>query len=194
MNSRSAHCPTSYGSGKIPTLLDADGSSSGYHNDHPVGENATVSAALGAANFGNNAAPSSGNGLQYTITGTAPTQAITAIASAGTYTTFMTSYGAPALMKGATASRPRSTLRRSLPGLHHLPQPARHERLRGLRQQQDRGSATGTYATYFFINGPYNVNDVTPHPTTANSTTQFCRQCHMGEQNESNGGTLTTTF
>ena len=28
------------------------------------------------------------------------------------------------------------------------------------------GTATGTYATYFFINGPYNVNDVTPHPTS----------------------------
>jgi len=56
------------------------------------------------------------------------------------------------------------------------------------------GSGTGTYATYFFINGPYNVNDVTPHPTSANSTTQFCRQCHFGESNESNGGTLPTTF
>ena len=43
------------------------------------------------------------------------------------------------------------------------------------------------YATYFFVNGPYNPM-ITPDPTghTAPSTTQFCRQCHFGEANESN--------
>jgi nitrate/TMAO reductase-like tetraheme cytochrome c subunit len=58
------------------------------------------------------------------------------------------------------------------------------------------GSATGTYATYFFVNGPYNVNAVglNTNGTLATSTTQFCRQCHFGEANESNGGTLPTQF
>src|SRR5579864_4047551 len=35
---------TTYGSGKIPTLLGNDGSTAGnYSNDHPVGQNATIS-------------------------------------------------------------------------------------------------------------------------------------------------------
>ena len=62
--------PTSYGSGKIPTLLGADGTTNlsgnntdggNYNNDHPIGENATVSAVLGT--YYNNAT----NGLNYTI-------------------------------------------------------------------------------------------------------------------------------
>jgi nitrate/TMAO reductase-like tetraheme cytochrome c subunit len=54
------------------------------------------------------------------------------------------------------------------------------------------GLATGTYATMFFVIGPYN-----PATTTAgaNQTAQFCRQCHGGEANESNGNlTLPTIF
>ena len=37
------------------------------------------------------------------------------------------------------------------------------------------------YATYFFVNGPYNPNLQTYASTSAPSTTQFCRQCHFGE-------------
>ena len=58
------------------------------------------------------------------------------------------------------------------------------------------GQTTGYYATYFFINGPYNPN-ITPDGTgkTAPSTTQFCRQCHFGEANEANNtNTITTQF
>ena len=61
--------PSSYGVGKIPTLLGADGATNlggsteggNYNNDHPIGENATISAALGS--FYNNAT----NGLTYVI-------------------------------------------------------------------------------------------------------------------------------
>jgi len=56
------------------------------------------------------------------------------------------------------------------------------------------GSATGTYGTFFFINGPYDVANTTVPATQASSTTQFCRQCHFGESNEAAGGTLTTAF
>ena len=35
----------------IPTLLGADGSTAGYNNDHPVGESATLQAALGTAYY-----------------------------------------------------------------------------------------------------------------------------------------------
>jgi cytochrome c553 len=54
------------------------------------------------------------------------------------------------------------------------------------------GLPTGNYATMFFIRGPYN-----PATTTAgsNQTAQFCRSCHGGEANESNGGgAIPTTF
>ena len=42
------------------------------------------------------------------------------------------------------------------------------------------------YATYFFINAPYNPNLQTYASTSAPSTTEFCRQCHFGESNEAN--------
>ena len=53
------------------------------------------------------------------------------------------------------------------------------------------GLPTGNYATMFFIRAPYN-----PASGTANSnqTAQFCRQCHGGEGNESNGANIPTTF
>ncbi len=183
--------PTSYGAGKIPTLLGADGSSSGYHNDHPVGENAAVSSALGSA-YGTGAAT---NGLNYTITGTSPSQGISAVTAIGTYAQFMTSYGAPALMKGAHSyGTPVNAA-----GVPYVVCTTCHNQhvmnvYAASATSPIAGAATGTYATYFFINGPYNVNDVTAHPTSANSTTQFCRQCHFGEANESNGGTLPTSF
>ena len=43
------------------------------------------------------------------------------------------------------------------------------------------------YATFFFINGPYNPNlQGKLTAGQAASTTQFCRQCHFGEANEAN--------
>jgi len=51
------------------------------------------------------------------------------------------------------------------------------------------------YATYFFINGPYNPNINNVSNTNAPSTTQFCRQCHFGESNEANNtNNITTVF
>lgn len=54
------------------------------------------------------------------------------------------------------------------------------------------GLPSGYYATMFFVRAPYN-----PASGTANSnqTAQFCRQCHGGEGNESQGSyTIPTTF
>jgi hypothetical protein len=53
------------------------------------------------------------------------------------------------------------------------------------------GLPSGNYATMFFLRGPYNPASGT---TNSNQTAQFCRQCHGGEANESNGGTAGTTF
>jgi hypothetical protein len=183
--------PSSYGTGAIPTLLGADGSSSGYHNDHPVGENATVSAALGSA-YGTGAAT---NGLNYTITGTSPSQAISAITAIGQYVTFMSNYGAPALMKGAHSyGTPVNAA-----GVPYLVCTTCHNQhsmniYASSATSPITGVTNGTYATYFFINGPYNVNNVAVSSTTASSTTQFCRQCHFGESNEAAGGSIPTAF
>jgi len=190
--------PTSYGGGAIPTLLGADGSSSAYHNDHPVGENATISAVLGTA-YGTGAAT---NGLNYTITGTTPSQGISAIAAVGQYSTFMTSYGAPALMKGAHSyGTPVNAA-----GVPYVVCTTCHNQhsmniYTSSATSPIAGVTNGTYATYFFINGPYNVNDTThmsggaAMASTAQSTTQFCRQCHFGESNEAAGATnIKTTF
>jgi hypothetical protein len=52
------------------------------------------------------------------------------------------------------------------------------------------GVTPGYYETMFFMVGPYN-----PASTTAgsNQTAQFCRQCHGGEANESNGSLVLPT-
>jgi len=179
--------PSSYGSAKIPTLLGADGTGAGvYNNDHPVGEVATINAVLGS--FYNDAA----NGLTFAVSSTA----VTSVTAAGQYAQFVTSYGAPALQKGAH-SFPTPITATGAPYVVCTTCHDQHVMNVYTSSATNPIAADGggkTYAKFFFVNGPYNVNDVSVHPTSANSTTQFCRQCHFGESNEANGGTLPTTF
>jgi cytochrome c553 len=57
---------------------------------------------------------------------------------------------------------------------------------------KNSGLPTGNYATMFFLRGPYNPASGT---AGSNQTAQFCRQCHGGEANESNGSyAIPTTF
>jgi len=187
--------PTSYGAAKIPTLLGNDntinlGSSTDggdYNNDHPIGENATVSAALGS--YYNNAT----QGITWTIS---TANAISSIAVAGQYASFVASYGAPVLFKGAHSyGTPLNAA--NVPYLvcttcHDQHSMNVYSVVGG--QNTIAGNATGTYAKFFFVNAPYNPGNVTVGATQAASTTQFCRQCHFGESNEANGGTLPTAF
>ncbi len=54
------------------------------------------------------------------------------------------------------------------------------------------GLTPGYYKTMFFMVGPYNPGSGT---AGSNQTAQFCRQCHGGEANESNGTySIPTTF
>jgi len=53
------------------------------------------------------------------------------------------------------------------------------------------GLARGTYPTMFFLRGPYNPNNMNPN---ANSTSQFCRQCHADKSNEMNGSSAATVI
>jgi hypothetical protein len=178
--------PSSYGTGHIPTLLGNDGTGSEiYNNDHPVGESATLSAVLGSY-YGDGT-----NGITFTVSG----GKITSITTAGQYQSFVNSYGAPALFKGAY-SYPTPVNASNVPYLVCTTCHDQHVMnvYAASANSPIAGSATGTYAKYFFVNGPYNVNNVSVPPTQAASTTQFCRQCHFGESNEANGGSLPTAF
>ena len=186
--------PTSYGTAKIPTLLGADGTTNigsstdggNYNNDHPIGESATISAAMGT--YYNNAT----NGLTYTVAA----GAITAITPAGQYSQFITSYGAPVLLKGAhsygTPVNAANVPYVVCTTCHDQHSMNVYSVVGG--GNNIAGNTTGTYAKYFFINGPYNPNTVNVPLGYAASTTQFCRQCHFGESNEANGCTLPTLF
>ncbi len=53
------------------------------------------------------------------------------------------------------------------------------------------GLAKGTYPTMFFLRAPYNPNNTNPN---ANSTSQFCRQCHADKSNEMSGSSAATVI
>jgi hypothetical protein len=165
---------TTYGSQPIPTLLGNDGTTAGnYTNDHPVGTNATIRG---------------GNGLVWT--GTTFT-----ITPGSQYDQFVTNYGWPALAPGKwsnpwginTAGQP-FVLCTTCHNQHVM---TVYTSTKASQIQKDGGGKF--YATYFFINGPYNPNLQTYASTRAPSTTQFCRQCHFGEANEANNTTTITT-
>jgi len=159
---------TTYGSNPIPTLLGNDGTTAGnYTNDHPVGVNATIS---------------SGNGLvwannTFTVTPGSP------------YAQFVANYGWPALAPGKWSS-PWGINGSGKPYVvcttcHNQHIMTVYTSTASSPIQGDGGGKF--YATYFFINGPYNPNlQGKIGQTQAASTTQFCRQCHFGEANEAN--------
>ena len=187
--------PSSYGVAKIPTLLGADGTTNlggstdggNYNNDHPIGESATLSAVLGS--YYSDAT----NGITWTIStagfdhqrrGRRPVSK------------FVTSYGAPVLFKGAhsygtpvNASNIPYVVCTTCHDQHSM----NVYSVVGAGNPI-AGNATGTYAKYFFINARTTRTQSTFRWDTAASTTQFCRQCHFGESNEANGGTLPTAF
>jgi nitrate/TMAO reductase-like tetraheme cytochrome c subunit len=159
---------TTYGGGKIPTLLGNDGTAAGnYTNDHPVGLNATIR---------------SGNGLvwannTFTVTAGSP------------FANFQANYGWPALAPGKWSS-PWGINGAGQPYVvcttcHNQHVMTVYTSTAASQIVKDGGGKY--YATYFFINGPYNPNlQGKIGAGQAASSTQFCRQCHFGEANEAN--------
>jgi hypothetical protein len=166
---------TAYGSLPIPTLLGNDGTTAGnYNNDHPVGVNATIR---------------SGNGL--TWTGTTFT-----VTAGSPYAQFIANYGYPALAPGKW-SNPWAINGAGNP--YVLCTTCHNQHVMTVytssKASPIAGNTAGYYATYFFVNGPYNPNINNVKNTNAPSTTQFCRQCHFGEANEANNtNNITTVF
>jgi cytochrome c553 len=187
---------TVYGTRGIPTLLANDnnnGNTSGYGNDHPVGTQAT----LGALRLVTTNATTSpltvvvANGSITSITPTAGTN----------YANFAANYGYPAIAGSnwswgvslpAGDSNPADAFitcttchNQHVMYIYQAPR----------NKQAGTAIAGGTYPSYFFVNAPYNPGTGNTNPTLASSATQFCRQCHMGEANESFGvNTVKTQF
>jgi hypothetical protein len=167
---------TTYGTQPIPTLLGNDGSSAGnYTNDHPVGTNATIR---------------SGNGLvwasgSFTVTPGTP------------YAQFVANYGWPALAPGKY-SNPWGVNGSGQPFV--LCTTCHNQHVMTVYTSSAKSPIAGDgggkfYATYFFVNGPYNPNLQVYSGNSAPSTTQFCRQCHFGVANEANNtNTIPTQF
>ncbi|HUL32880.1 MAG TPA: hypothetical protein VL128_03275 [Candidatus Eisenbacteria bacterium] len=171
-----------YGGNAIPTLLGSDGTTAGnYTNDHPVGQNATIS-------------DMTAYGL--TFNGTKYVQPDPATP----YGQFISHYGWPALAPGKW-SQPFGVTAGGKPYVvcttcHNQHVMTVYTSTAASQIQNDGGGKY--YATMFFINGPYNPNLTNANlakGTMAPSTTQFCRQCHFGEANEANNTfTIPTAF
>lgn len=175
---------TTYGSQPIPTLLGSDGSATGnYTNDHPVGQNATLLS---------RGTPMQGSGVGIVWANNA-----FSVTPGTPYAQFVSNYGWPALAPGKW-SNPYALTSSGTP--YVVCTTCHNQHVMTVYTSSAASPIAGDgggkyYATYFFINGPYNPNINNVASTAAPSTTQFCRQCHFGEANESNNTmTVTTVF
>jgi cytochrome c553 len=169
---------TLYGTTPIPTLLGNDGGSLGdYSNDHPIGPMANIAAVAGS---------SAGGNLTYSTGGT---NTIT-WTTTGAYAQFVTNYGMPAVKS------------MQVDAVNQVPYvtctTCHNQHIMNVYKISSKtpiaAQTSGTVATYFFINAPYNPGAAWT-PTAAPSTTQFCRQCHFSHANEYYGvNGVTTAF
>jgi hypothetical protein len=168
--------PSTYGTkNTVPTLLGNDGTTPGnYLNDHPAGMNAVM-----------------GCGGQYnwdcTISATGVVQMTGANSSR-----FVTNYGFFVSPGVNTLNQPivvcTTCHNQHLMNVVPVGPVTTNSKTGAV---SGSGLPAGNYATMFFIRAPYNAAD---QNAGSNQTAQFCRQCHGGEANESNGGTAGTIF
>lgn len=159
--------PSTYGTlNNIPTLLGNDGTgTNNYLNDHPVGLNAIMTC---GGTYDWDCTISAAGKVQ--MTGTHSAQ-------------FVTNYGF-FVSPGVNGTTP-IVLCTTCHNQHVM------NVVNVKSGATNTGLAAGTYATMFFLRGPYNPADTN---TATNQTAQFCRQCHGGESNEMNGSTAGTIF
>lgn len=156
--------PRTYGNAnQVPTLIgkNADGSSS-YLNDHPSGLSAAISCG------GSKWDCSISNG-QVNMTGPNSAKFVK------NYGFFVKpgNYNNSAVVVCTTCHEPHAM------------------NVFTVNSGSASGLPQGTYATMFFLRGPYNPSDTNPE---SNQTAQFCRQCHAELSNEMNGSTTGTVF
>jgi len=157
--------PSSYGTANnIPTLLGNDLTGAGnYLNDHPVGLNAEM-----------------GCGGQYDWDCTIDAKGNVLMTGANS-SKFVQNYGF-FVRPGVYNSKPVVMCTTC----HN-----QHDMNVVSVNAKNSGQPVGTYATMFFLRGPYNPWSST---TNSNQTAQFCRQCHGGEANEMMGSTAGTVY
>ena len=159
--------PATYGTNPIPTLLGNNGAGQvgDYLNDHPVGDNATV-----------------GCGGQYNWDCTIASNG-TVLMTGTNSAAFVQNYG---FFVSTAAFNSLPTVQCTTCHNQHVMNIVK------VTNGPKSGLPTGYYKTMFFIRAPYNPASGT---TGSNQTAQFCRQCHGGEGNESNGSlVIPTTF
>ncbi len=171
-----------YGSNPIPTLLGNDGGVAGdYSNDHPVGP---------LANLGKVASAALQNGLVVTVASNKASFSITA----GTeYAQFVSNYGYPAIASMAVTSGDTNGN-----DLYIVCTTCHNQHVQNVYGSKAHsynpiaGLATGSFATIFYVNGPYNPG--APYdPTHVPSTMRFCQQCHFSMSSEYYGATTVGT-
>ncbi len=171
-----------YGANPIPTLLGNDGGVAGdYSNDHPVGP---------SANLGKVASAALGNGLSVTVTANKAAFVITAGTS---YAQFVSNYGYPAIASMAITSGDTNGN-----DLYIVCTTCHNQHVMNVYGSKAHsynliaGLSTGSFATIFFVNGPYNPGS--PYdPTHVPSTMRFCQQCHFSMSSEYYGATTVGT-
>ncbi|MFZ0309232.1 MAG: hypothetical protein WAL89_13755 [Candidatus Sulfotelmatobacter sp.] len=162
--------PNTYGTyNTIPTLLGAGKNVEGYLATHPVGLNATI----GCGGQWNWDCTISASG---TVQMTGPNSS-----------QFVNNYGffvSPGVWNNTPVVVCTTCHNQHLMNVVNVQDTVFGTKVSGLPQ--------GYYQTMFFVIGPYNPGSGT---VGSNQTAQFCRQCHGGEANESNGTYLIpTTF
>jgi cytochrome c553 len=170
--------PATYGKGTIPTLLGNDGSgASNYLNDHPVGTNAVMTCG-GSYDWDCNISASGKvlmNGAKSSL--------------------FIQNYGffvSPAVVSNQPVVMCTTCHNQHLMNVVNVTTGVTFTGSGATGTVSGKsGLPSGSYATMFFLRGPYNPADAN---TATNQTAQFCRQCHGGESNEMNGSTAGTVF
>jgi hypothetical protein len=174
-----AQTVTIYGPNPIPTLLGQSGLNAGgaYGNQHPVGQTANLSAALGAvltnANYG------------LSVAYTNASLNVKAIPASSPFGIFASTYYPGALAAAATNG--------TNPGNNYVVCTTCHNQhnmaVYGGGQRNETVPAGATQVrTIFFVNGGYNPG--APYdPTHEPSTMRFCQQCHFSFSSEYFGAT-----
>jgi len=185
-----------YGTRPIPSLLgDANNSGYGYGygNDHPVGKDATLGAlGLVSANGGKPTDPLTVIVGKNGISNIFPTPG-------SSYAAFAANYGYPSIAGNARAWGVALPVRWTDSSKAFLTCATCHNQhalyiYQAPTGKQDSSAImSGKYPTFFFVNAPYNRNTGSNDPTMTDSATQFCRQCHIGQANETYGVNIVRT-
>jgi len=159
--------PKTGGRQLVPTMIVRNDIVGGDDaNDHPVGTSAVIASGQGLV-WANNAF---------------------AVVPGSPYARFVSNYGWPSLVPGRW-SNPWGVSSSGEPFL--LCTTCHNQHVMAVYMSSSSSpiandSGGNSYATFFFVNGPYNSDLILARNPKTSSSTQFCRQCHFELSNEAN--------